>query len=50
MPSANTHAETILLRITHLTTIVTTGLDCPATPIATGTASPVVVPAGVRFP
>jgi hypothetical protein len=46
MPNTNTHAETIIFGIIHLTAIVTAGLVCPATLSTTGTASPVVIPLG----
>src|ERR1019366_1539513 len=46
MPSANTHAKTIVVCIVHLTAIVTGGLVCSATLSTTGTASPVVIPLG----
>ena len=46
MPSANIHAEAIILCIIHLTAMVAGGLVCPATLSTTGTAAPVVIPAG----
>jgi hypothetical protein len=46
MPSANTHAETLIFCIIHLTAIVTARLVCPATLTTTATASLAVIPLG----
>ena len=46
MACANTLVVTFILRIVHLTAIVTAGLVCPAALRTTGTASPDVIPLG----